>query len=163
VLVCLAAASFADSMGEMHRNEILSEIQINEKGEIIYGSKTEVPADALFQDAEAFCEGCYGLVMEVSQLLRKWSDEEGTMKDHVDAASYAACRRDKLRSYVLSPPKMVKLCTGILVFYYEPFTTALLLAYTQYEWPSQQHLLTAVCQKAVPACEPGALPMSISR
>ncbi|XP_018007758.1 uncharacterized protein LOC108665510 [Hyalella azteca] len=163
LLSLILAVSCIKSSNAPKKSEVLSEIQVNADGQIVYGPKAEIPADKLFQDPAAFCEGCYGLVMEVSKLLDKWEAEEGSMKDHVDTACFTACNVHKLNSYVLSPPKMVKLCTGILGHYEEALTTSLLLAYTRYEKPSPEQLTKMVCREAVPACRTGVQPMSVTR
>lgn len=50
---------------------------------------------------------------ELDSLLTKWKKETGSLEDHIDAALLAICSTDRLRSYVLSPPKMTRLCSGI--------------------------------------------------
>lgn len=50
---------------------------------------------------------------EVEKLMTMWQKEKGSVEDHIDTALHAACSTDRLRAYVLSPPKMMRLCSGI--------------------------------------------------
>lgn len=126
------------------------------------GPKTKLPDDKLFSDPSAFCEGCYGLVHEIHKLLSRWTSEKGSMEDHIDSAMVAVCNTDRLRAYVLSPPKMLRLCSGILAHYEEELGLALLMNYGKKN-PKVDKVFDRVCRKAIPACPKNMKPMSVAR
>ncbi|XP_050732942.1 uncharacterized protein LOC127006727 [Eriocheir sinensis] len=127
------------------------------------GPKKEIPDDALFQDRAAFCEGCYAMVHEVEKLMTLWQKEKGSVEDHIDTALHAACSTDRLRTYVLSPPKMMRLCSGIRAHYMDEIGLAILRHYTRKETRSVDHLFQDICRKAIPACPKGLTPMTVTR
>lgn len=127
------------------------------------GPKTLLPDDALFKDQAAFCEGCYALVHEAEKLMTMWQKEKGSIEDHIDAAFLATCTTDRLRTYVLSPPKMVRLCSGIRAHYMDQLGMAVLRHYSKPTVPGVDQLFKDICVKAIPACPKGITPMSVAR
>ncbi|KAK4294127.1 hypothetical protein Pmani_033222 [Petrolisthes manimaculis] len=125
--------------------------------------KKQLPDDTLFNDPAAFCEGCYGMVHEAFKLLTLWKDEKGSLEEHIDATLLATCSTDRLRSYVLSPPKMMRLCSGIRAHYEEELGLSLMGYYSSRQQTGVDQLFEAVCKKAIPACPKGIQPMSIAR
>ncbi|XP_064093615.1 uncharacterized protein LOC135206207 [Macrobrachium nipponense] len=132
------------------------------KDKVTFGPKAQIPDDKLFQDQVAFCEGCYGFVQEIHKLLMKWSKEKGSIEDHIDAAMVAVCSTERLRSYVLSPPKMERLCAGIRAHYEDDIGLALLTHYGKRK-PDVEKVFSEVCKKAIPACPKNMKPMSVGR
>lgn len=133
------------------------------EGEKAAGPKTKVPDDKLFSDQPAFCEGCYAVVHELDSLLTKWKKETGSLEDHIDAALLAICSTDRLRSYVLSPPKMTRLCSGIRVHYLDDLGMAFMKKYAQKRDMTADEIFEATCRKIIPACPNGMKPMSVAR
>ncbi|XP_045109691.1 uncharacterized protein LOC123503756 [Portunus trituberculatus] len=127
------------------------------------GPKTLLPDDVLFKDQAAFCEGCYAIVHEAEKLMTIWQKEKGSIEDHIDAAFLATCTTDRLRTYVLSPPKMVRLCSGIRAHYMDQLGMAVLKHYSKPTLPGVDQLFKDVCVKAIPACPKGITPMSVAR
>ncbi|KAG7169626.1 uncharacterized protein LOC121865404 [Homarus americanus] len=127
------------------------------------GPKTQLPDDTLFKDPAAFCEGCYGMVHELHKLLLKWKKEKGSLEDHIDAALLAVCSTDRLRAYVLSPPKMVRLCSGIRAHYEDEAGLVMLKQYSAKKKPSVDKVFESFCKKTIPACPKGLKPMSVAR
>ncbi|XP_037804527.1 uncharacterized protein LOC119598901 [Penaeus monodon] len=127
------------------------------------GPKTKLPEDKLFSDQAAFCEGCYAVVHELDALLTKWQKEKGSLEDHIDAALLAICSTDRLRSYVLSPPKMTRLCSGIRVHYLDDLGMAFMKKYARKEDLTADEIFEATCRKIIPACPYGMKPMSVAR
>ncbi|XP_071527118.1 uncharacterized protein [Panulirus ornatus] len=127
------------------------------------GPKPKLPDDTLFKDPAAFCEGCYALIHEANKLLTKWQKEKGSLEEHIDAALLATCSTDRLRSYVLSPPKMMRLCSGIRAHYEDDLGMAFLKHYSKKEIPSADKLFQDTCQRVIPACPRGVQPMTVAR
>lgn len=161
LLVLLLSCCWAEGKKQTIRSETLA--TVSSDGKVEYGPKNELPSGDLFKDPSAFCEGCYGFTTEVSKLLKKWISEDGSMEDHIDTAFVSACTTERLNSYVLSPPKMQKLCAGILAHYEEEVSLALLQLYTKHKRPSQEQTVRAVCEKAMPACRKNRKPLSVTR
>ncbi|KAK7075107.1 hypothetical protein SK128_000398 [Halocaridina rubra] len=132
------------------------------KSEREFGPKTKIPDDNLFKDPATFCEGCYALVHEMDKLLSKWAKEKGSMENHIDAALLAVCSTERLRSYVLSPPKMERLCKGIRAHYEEELAMAFLRSYGQKK-QNVDKVFTDTCRKSIPACPSNIKPMSVVR
>lgn len=132
------------------------------KAKVEFGPKAQIPDDKLFQDQVAFCEGCYGFVQEIHKLLMKWSKEKGSVEDHIDAAMVAVCSTERLRSYVLSPPKMERLCAGIRAHYEDDIGLSLLTHYGKKK-PDVEKVFSEVCKKTIPACPKNMKPMSVGR
>ena len=59
------------------------------------------------QDPTLFCEGCYGTIVEITQMMHK-SRGRKDLKLRVNEAFGKVCQNDNLKKYVFSPPKMVK-------------------------------------------------------
>lgn len=59
-------------------------------------------------DPTMFCEGCYGSVSEIAQMMEESRGKEVKLQERIGAALGAVCHTDNLRKYVFSPPKMVK-------------------------------------------------------
>ncbi|XP_068213498.1 uncharacterized protein [Palaemon carinicauda] len=132
------------------------------KNKATFGPKTQLPDDKLFSDQVAFCEGCYGFVHEIHKLMTKWAKEKGSLEDHIDTAMVAVCSTERLRSYVLSPPKMERLCSGIRAHYEDDIGLALLTHYGKRK-PDVEKVFSDVCRKAIPACPKNMKPMSVGR
>ncbi|XP_042871938.1 uncharacterized protein LOC122253179 [Penaeus japonicus] len=133
------------------------------EGEKRTGPKTKLPEDKLFSDQAAFCEGCYAVVHELDSLLTKWQKEKGSLEDHIDAALLAICSTDRLRSYVLSPPKMARLCSGIRVHFLDDLGMAFMKKYSRKEDMTADEIFEVTCRKTIPACPKGMKPMSVAR
>ena len=58
------------------------------------------------RDPTMFCEGCYGTLMEVADMME--SDSDKTLMQRINWAMGKVCHTDNLRKYVFSPPKMVR-------------------------------------------------------
>ncbi|KAK3892719.1 hypothetical protein Pcinc_003510 [Petrolisthes cinctipes] len=134
-----------------------------QKEEKPLGPKKQLPDDTLFNDPAAFCEGCYGMVHEAFKLLTLWKNEKGSLEEHIDATLLATCSTDRLRAYVLSPPKMMRLCSGIRAHYEEELGLSLMRYYSSRQQAGVDQLFEAVCKKAIPACPKGIQPMSVAR
>ncbi len=57
---------------------------------------------------EMFCEGCYGVVSEVAEMMAESAGSGKAIQARIDGALGSVCHTDNLRKYVFSPPKMVK-------------------------------------------------------
>lgn len=138
-------------------------VQHTAKGAQNMGPKRELPDDTLFNDPAVFCEGCYGMVQELYKLMEMWGKEKGSLEDHIDAALLAVCSTDRLRAYVLSPPKMMRLCSGIRAHYEDDLGLALLTHYSAKKRANVDKIFESVCRKAIPACPRNTKPMSVAR
>ncbi|CAL4125701.1 unnamed protein product [Meganyctiphanes norvegica] len=127
------------------------------------GPKTQVPDDSLFKDQAAFCDGCYAIVQEMHKLLLKWNKKSGSMEDHIDTALVATCSTERLRSYVLSPPKMMKLCSGIRAHYEDEIAENFMKHFSKAKKPKVEKVFNDICRKEIPACKKGMEPMTAAR
>nr|XP_053639753.1 uncharacterized protein LOC128693904 [Cherax quadricarinatus] len=95
--------------------------------------------------------------------MTKWKKEKGSLEEHIDAALLAVCSTDRLRAYVLSPPKMMRLCSGIRAHYEDEIGLVLLQQYSGKKKSNVDKVFQALCRKAIPACTRGIKPMSVAR
>ena len=58
------------------------------------------------RDSSIFCEGCYGTVNEIAQMMERNKGKK--LGERIEEATGKVCSTDRLRKYVFSPPKMTK-------------------------------------------------------
>ena len=67
-------------------------------------TKSDLPQD--LKDSVLFCEGCYGTMYEIDNMMIELKHLKLT--ERVRESIHTVCSTDLLRKYVFSPPKMTK-------------------------------------------------------
>merc|ERR1712018_605972 len=73
-------------------------------------SESSLPKD--LQDPVLFCEGCYGTMYEIDNMMIDLKHLKLT--ERVKQTMDSVCSNDILRKYVFSPPKMTKVCKAMV-------------------------------------------------
>ena len=68
----------------------------------------ELPKE--LRDPSMFCEGCFGTISEVSEMMEEAAaaEKDSELNARIEKVLGRVCHTDNLRKYVFSPPKMVK-------------------------------------------------------
>ena len=67
-------------------------------------AEEELPKE--LRDPTMFCEGCFGTISEVTEMME--AEKGHNLNARIDKVLAKVCHTDNLRKYVFSPPKMVK-------------------------------------------------------
>ena len=72
----------------------------------------ELPTE--LRDPSMFCEGCFGTISEVSEMMEEAAaaEKDSKLNARIEKVLGRVCHTDNLRKYVFSPPKMVKVKTA---------------------------------------------------
>ena len=79
---------------------------------VVHTTKSDLPQD--LKDPVLFCEGCYGTMYEIDNMMIELKHLKLT--ERVRQTINTVCTTELLRKYVFSPPKMTKVSLFQLLF-----------------------------------------------